>query len=267
MPPGVTTDELPLPAPSPRQRSGRQARGSGLTGRGVVAFVFARGGSKGLPGKNLLPLGDRPLIAHAVGAARAVPCIDRVVVSTDDPQIAEVARKYGAEVPWLRPADLAQDSAPEWAAWQHAVRETVAEHGEFDTFVSVPATAPLREVSDVEGAIELFLSTDADLVLTGRRASQSPWFNLVAVDPDGLVRLAAEGADPISRRQDGPVLFDITPVCYVSTPEFILRASGMWEGRVRLFEVPKERSIDIDDAFDFTVARLLYEHARTDPPE
>ena len=92
-----------------------------MAGNGVIAFVFARGGSKGLPGKNLRQFAGKPLIAHAIEHALAVPRIDRVIVSTDSPDIASVARDFGAEVPFLRPADLAADDSPEWLSWRHAL--------------------------------------------------------------------------------------------------------------------------------------------------
>ena len=118
----------------------------------VVGAVFARGGSKGLPGKNTRLLGGKPLIAHAIAAARATALIERVIVSTDDPAIAAVAREYGAEVPFLRPAELAADEAPEWLAWQHAVRELAAMDGgrTMDVLVSVPGTACARRLSSFE---------------------------------------------------------------------------------------------------------------------
>src|SRR4051812_30459342 len=117
---------------------------------GVVAFVFARGGSKGLPRKNLQPLAGRPLVAHAIAHGLACPLIERVVVSTDDDDIARVAEAAGALVPFRRPAELASDTAPEWLAWRHAVvtYEELFGTGSIDTFVCLPATAPLRRGED-----------------------------------------------------------------------------------------------------------------------
>src|SRR5437764_323228 len=93
----------------------------------AIAFIFARGGSKGVPGKNIKPLGGKPLIAHAIDVARATPGIETVIVSTDDPAIADVARRFGAEVPFVRPAELAQDKSSEWLAWRHAIEWVRAE--------------------------------------------------------------------------------------------------------------------------------------------
>ena len=134
----------------------------------VVAGIFARGGSKGVPRKNIRLIAGKPLIAYAIETARNSALIGRVIVSTDDREIAEVAVKYGAEVPFLRPPELAQDDSPEWLAWQHTVRKL---HGDtdgtpkWDVFVSVPATSPLRKVEDVDACIGALLAGDADVAI------------------------------------------------------------------------------------------------------
>lgn len=154
----------------------------------AVVFIFARGGSKGLPGKNVRHLGGKPLIAWSIEHARAVPRITRVIVSTDSEEIAVVARQYGAEVPFIRPAELAQDDSPEWLAWRHAhncLQET--EGGLPDVLVSVPATAPLRSPQDIENCMDEFAKDDADVVITVTDAHRSPYFNMVKTNADGTV--------------------------------------------------------------------------------
>lgn len=225
----------------------------------TLAFVFARGGSKGIPGKNMVNLGGLPLIAHSIRLALSHPLIDGVVVSTDDPQIAEVARAHGAEVPFMRPAELASDSAPEWQAWQHAIRACRAQPQwrEFHTFVSLPATSPLRHADDVSACLARHAQGDVDLVLTGSPAFRSPYFNMVRSIDDGLVALAVPGQ--FSRRQDAPELFDLTTVAYVASVDFILQASNIWQGRIGLVTVPRERAIDIDEPLDLYLAECLYQ--------
>ena len=133
----------------------------------IIGCIFARGGSKGVPRKNVRPLAGRPLIAYAIETALASRWIGRVVVSTDDAEIAAIARQYGAEVPFMRPAELARDDSPEWLAWQHAIRSL----GEMDALVSVPPTSPLRTVDDVDGCIQVLLESDADVRHHGDRRS------------------------------------------------------------------------------------------------
>lgn len=223
----------------------------------VVAFVFARGGSKGLPGKNVRLLAGKPLIAHAVDTARACARVETVIVSTDDDAIADAARASGAEVPFVRPAELATDSAPEWLAWRHAITWWITNRGPLGTFLSLPATAPLRSVADVDACLDTLQGDSSlDVVLTGMPASRSPWFNMVKRVADGRVDLVLRDA-AVSRRQDAPAVFDLTTVAYAARPQFLLRADRIFDGNVGLVEVPPERAIDIDTLLDFEFAEFL----------
>ncbi len=218
----------------------------------IVAFIFARGGSKGLPRKNLRLLAGKPLIVHAVETGLALPRVSKVIISTDDAEIAAVAERAGGLVPFMRPAELASDSAPEWLAWQHAVRETRALGYPVDIFVSLPPTSPLRMPGDVDCAIDLKLNSDADIVITVREAERNPYFNMVRAGRDGSLSLAIEGQ--YHRRQDAPPIYDITTVAYVANADFILSASRIFDGKVRAIEVPRERAIDIDTEYDLRIA-------------
>ena len=218
-------------------------------------FVFARGGSKGIPKKNIRKLVDRPLIAHSIAIAKEINLIERVFVSTDSPEIASVANSYGAQV-IPRPSEIAQDSSDEWTAWRHSV-EWVRNHiGDFDRFISLPATAPLRSQDDVIRTINA-LDDLSDIVITMTNAHRSPWFNMVTFDRNNYVNLVLRPANKIYRRQDSPVSFDMTTVAYVTRPDFILENNSIWDGRVRGVLIPKERSIDIDTQFDFDIAEYL----------
>ena len=223
----------------------------------VVAFIFARGGSKGVPRKNIRPLAGKPLIAYAIETARASRLISRVIVSTDDTEIADVARRFGAEVPFMRPAELARDDAPEWLAWQHAIRELQKKPGKLDAFVSVPPTAPLRAVEDVDACIEKLLSTDADIVITATEARRNPYFNMITISPAGDAGIVIPPREPIHRRQSAPDVFDMCTVAYAARPEFVCRAKTVFEGRVKAVVVPPERSMDIDTELDFEIAEFL----------
>lgn len=224
----------------------------------AVAFIFARGGSKGLPGKNIRQLAGKPLIAWSIEHALAVKRIERVIVSTDSSEIADVARAYGAEVPFMRPAELARDDSPEWLAWRHAlnfVRETSGALPE--VMVSVPATAPLRQPVDIENCLDNYAQGGADMVITVTDAHRSPYFNMVKTNQDGLVELVIPPSGAISRRQDAPVMYDMATVAYVIKPEFVMTHQATFEGRVRAVHVPLERAIDIDTLFDFRIAECL----------
>jgi CMP-N-acetylneuraminic acid synthetase len=224
----------------------------------TVAFIFARGGSKGLPGKNIRPLAGKPLIAWSIEHARAVKDIERIIVSTDSEEIAAVSRSFGAEVPFMRPAELARDDSPEWLAWRHALTFIQETEGELpEAMLSVPTTAPLRLPIDLEHCLDEFAKGDADMVITVSEAHRNPWFNMVKGNPDGTVGLVNSPVSGITRRQDAPAVFDMATVAYVARPQFVMQQMGTFSGRVRAVTVPLERAIDIDTLFDFQLAEFL----------
>jgi N-acylneuraminate cytidylyltransferase len=220
----------------------------------TFAFIFARGGSKGLPGKNILELGGIPLLAHGIRLAQSMERIERVFVSTDDDQIADVAKRFGAEL-ISRPKELATDTASEWVAWQHAIAHVRSIGLDFDVFLSLPATSPLRNAFDVDQCLDA-LQLDTDVVITVTPSARSPYFNMVSADAAGLVHVVLGTAD-FKRRQDVPPVYDITTVAYVARPDFILTHERLFDGRVRPVIVPKERAVDIDDKYDFKMAQAL----------
>lgn len=224
----------------------------------AIAFIFARGGSKGLPGKNIRSLGGKPLIAWSIQNALAINRIERIIVSTDSEEIATVARNFGAEVPFLRPAELARDDSSEWLAWQHAltyVRETTGAFPE--VMLSIPTTAPLRLAEDIENCLNEFEKGGADVVITITDAHRSPYFNMVKVNGDGTVGLVNPPQSTLVRRQDAQLVYDMATVCYVANPDFVMTHNATFEGRVRAVHVPVERAIDIDTLLDFQIAESL----------
>jgi CMP-N-acetylneuraminic acid synthetase len=224
----------------------------------TVAFIFARGGSKGLPGKNIRPLNGKPLIAWSIEHALSVERIGRVIVSTDSGEIAAIAKKYGAEVPFLRPANLATDESPEWLAWRHGLEYLKEETGEMPKFmVSLPATAPLRLTSDINDCLDEYERGPADVVITVTEARRSPYFNMVRETQTGTYELLIAPPSAIGRRQDAPMIYDMSTTCYVVNSEFVMSFNSIFEGRVRAVHVPIERAIDIDTLLDFQIAEVL----------
>ena len=224
----------------------------------TIAFIFARGGSKGLPGKNIRLFGGKPLIAWSIQHAQAVKRISRVIVSTDSQEIAAVAQQYGAEAPFIRPAELAQDDSPEWLAWRHALnylRETTDMLPE--VMVSVPATAPLRLPLDVENCLDEYEGGGADVVITVTDARRSPYFNMVTIKADNTVHLVSPPRLPIISRQQAPVMYDMTTVCYAASTEFVMTHNSIFEGRVKAVRVPPARGLDIDTLLDFQIAESV----------
>lgn len=219
------------------------------------SFIFARGGSKGIPKKNLTQINKKSLLFYSIDISRSSESIDRCFVSTDCEEIKSQALNYGAEV-INRPKELAQDDSPEWNAWQHAIKWVNEKYGEFEKFISLPVTAPLRTKDDVDKCIKI-LDKETDVVITITEAHRNPFFNMVK-NEDGYLKRVCEPLSTIVRRQDAPLVFDMTTVAYVLRPDFIIKNQSIWSGRIKGVKIPKIRSIDIDDNYDLEIARYLH---------
>ena len=224
----------------------------------LITFIFARGGSKGLPGKNIRPLAGKPLIAWSIEQALAVARVKRVIVSTDSAEIAAVAVDHGAQVPFLRPPELARDDSPEWLAWRHALQYLQEHEGTIpDVILSLPATAPLRSSLDIERCLDEYATGNFDIIVTVTEANRNPYFNMVKFKDDGTVGLVVPSNGDIARRQDAPLVFDMTTVAYVANAKFVMAYGGAFAGRVGAVKVPRERAVDIDTLLDFKFAEFL----------
>lgn len=226
----------------------------------TIASICARGGSKGLPRKNVLPFAGKPLIAHTIAQALACPGIDAVYVSTDDDEIAQVAAAHGAHVPYRRPAELATDQAAKIPVIEHLVRHLEAAGDTVDRVVDLQPTSPLREVQDIEGALRL--AGIADLVVSVSEPSHNPYYSLAEVQPDGTLALS-KPSEAAVRRQDVPAVWGLNGSIYVWQRAALARAAaqGFWSVPMRPFPMPRERSVDIDDALDFAWAEWLARRA------
>jgi len=224
------------------------------------AFIFARGGSKGLPGKNIKLLNGKPLIQYSIEIASNISSIDNVFVSTDCSDIAKIARLNGAEV-IDRPKDFSQDDSPEWQAWRHAISWVRKRYGNFEEFISLPPTSPLRALEDVTSAINKRSSTGADICIAITSANRNPYFNMVKKSKKHLVELVNKTSKSISRRQDAPEVFDVTTVVYVANVDFIMKNDNIFAGTVTSIHVPKQRAIDIDDIHDFNFSESILKNS------
>jgi CMP-N,N'-diacetyllegionaminic acid synthase len=222
----------------------------------TIASICARGGSTGIPGKNIKLLHGKPLIAYTIEQALACPEIHRVFVSTDDEEIAEVARNVGAEVPFLRPPELATSSAAKLPVIRHLV-ETVEKLGVPVTkIVDLDPTSPLRLVADISRCIEM-LDNETDVVITAYPAEKNPYFNMVELKPDGNFGLVKPLEGGILARQQAPVVYAMNASVYVWHRHTLQK--GLWNGRAKLHLMTRERSIDIDNPIDFKFVELLLE--------
>jgi N,N'-diacetyl-8-epilegionaminate cytidylyltransferase len=223
----------------------------------TIGLICARGGSKGVSRKNLRSLGGKPLLGWAVEVARECPSIERVIVSTEDEEIAAVAKSFGAEVPFIRPCELARDDSAELLVWQHAIRTLASlDNKTPEVLVNIPPTSPLRAVEDVEGCIENLSQNDADLCITVRQAQRNPYFNMIKLE-NGWASLVIPSSGGTFRRQDAPEVFDMTTVAYAARCDYVIRTRGLLDGKVRAALVPDDRAVDIDTEFDLAFAEFL----------
>jgi CMP-N-acetylneuraminic acid synthetase len=221
----------------------------------TFAFIFARGGSKGVPGKNIKEICGKPLIAYSIEIAKEIKSIAKIFVSTEDDNIATVAKKFGADI-IPRPHGFAKDDSPEWLAWQHAIK-WLREKGEsFDIFVSLPTTSPLRNKKDITQCLSS-LDEKADMVVGITEATRSPYFNMVRKNDNGFIDILVKNDNHYTRRQETPAIFNITTVAYVSRPDFIINSMGIFAGQVKGVEISAERALDIDTELDFEIVEFL----------
>jgi hypothetical protein len=222
----------------------------------IIAFIFARGGSKGIKNKNLLKFNNTTLLGHAISQAKKSKYIKKIFVSTDSKKIAAKAIIYKAEVPFLRPKNLAKDNSPEILSWKHAIiflKNKLNINPEY--IVSIPTTSPLRNVSDIDKCIQKAIKNKLDMVFCVSKSQKNPFFNILIKKNNKLKVI--ENKKNITRRQDAPECFDMTTVCYVFKPDYIIKNSNFFKGNTGFVEIPKERSIDIDSYFDYKIINLI----------
>lgn len=222
----------------------------------VAVALFARGGSKGIPGKNLQQVGDESLVARAIRSGLDAGAA-AVFVSTDSDEIAAEAERAGGTVPFRRPRELASDDSPEWLSWKHLCEHLeIRFPGRFKYLLALPATAPLRTREDVQGVLSEIQLGRWDVVFTVSESDVHPSFNLLRRGDQGSVE-PYDRARVVFRRQDADALFQIIPVAYVARVDYILASESMWRGRVGSFLIPRERAVDVDSPADLAFARFL----------
>ncbi|MCA1477340.1 acylneuraminate cytidylyltransferase family protein [Bradyrhizobium sp. NBAIM08] len=224
----------------------------------LVCTICARGGSKGVVGKNARDLLGRPVLAWSIEQARETGLFDAIAFSSDSDALLDAAVKAGADIAVKRPDEMATDTAPKLPAIRHCLEQAIAQMGRTpEIFVDLDVTSPLRLASDITGAVALLRESGARNVITGAPARRSPYFNLVEQRADGSVGLSKSANPPITRRQDAPRCFDMNASIYVWRVAPFLEHPAVFYPDTRLFEMPEERSIDIDSDLDFALVELL----------
>jgi N-acylneuraminate cytidylyltransferase/CMP-N,N'-diacetyllegionaminic acid synthase len=224
----------------------------------TIAAVCARGGSKGVPRKNLRALHGKSLIVRALEQAHAAGIFDRVVTSTDDVEMAEVARGHGAEVPFLRPEHLARDDSNKWHVFRHLVTELEARGaGPIGILADLDTGAALRSVEDIRASVRKLIETGADVCVTAYEADHNPYYNMVQLDSRGIARVCMPPPAPIANRQQAPAVYNLSPAIFAIRRSALFRHEHWSQCQMTLCVIPRERAVDIDTEFDFRLVELL----------
>ena len=225
----------------------------------ILGTICCRGGSKGVPGKNIKLLHGKPLIAYTIDSAKQSKYINELIISTDDQAIADIARSYGANVPFMRPADLASDTTSKWPVFIHAVETYEQLTGNtVDYLVDLDVTVPLKTYQDIDGAIQMALQNpETDVVITGYEPERNPYFNMMEIGEDGFASIVKKGTKPIVRRQDAPKVYSLTPAAYVVKKSALYEYEHWSKAKCKIYEMPRERAVDIDTEIDFKIVEFL----------
>ena len=225
-----------------------------------VCTICARGGSKGVKGKNLIQISGKPLLAHSIEQAIKSGLFVAVAVSSDDPQILECAKEFGANQLVVRPQELASDTSPKVPAIRHCVETVEQRLGQiFDIVVDLDATSPLRNVADIQKVTEMIEDPGISNVITATNARRSPYFNMVQLKSSGAPHLVCPPKNQIVRRQDSPHCFDMNASIYAWKRGFLDDSDTLFHASTRLYLMPEERSLDIDSELDLKLVSFLLE--------
>jgi N-acylneuraminate cytidylyltransferase/CMP-N,N'-diacetyllegionaminic acid synthase len=223
-----------------------------------ICTICARGGSKGVKNKNIRTLLGKPLIAHSILQAKASGLFDCIAVSSDSDEILVAAGKWGADYLIKRPDELATDQSAKLPVIRHCVVATECISGQtFDVVVDLDATSPLRIPEDIVGSVRLLEERGVSNVITGAPARRSPYFNMVEVDEHGVPQLSKQLNTPVVRRQDAPKCYDMNASIYVWRRDTLFSCPTIFNSDTLLYDMPEERSIDIDSELDFRFVEFI----------
>ncbi|SJZ43945.1 acylneuraminate cytidylyltransferase family protein [Selenihalanaerobacter shriftii] len=228
-------------------------------GNQILAIILARGGSKGIPKKNIKELNGKPLIAYTIESAKQSRYIDCLVLSTDDEEIAEVGKQYGAEVPFIRPDELATDTAKSEDAIIHALN-WLRDNEEYlpDYIMLLQPTSPLRAVEDINRSIEKLTASKADSLISICKTDKSPYW-MKTINDEGYLEPVISEKKHYNRRQDLPDTYQLNGAIYIAKVEMFLKYKSFFTDKIVPYIMPRERSIDIDDVIDWKLIQLLLE--------
>lgn len=226
-----------------------------IYGKRMLAIVPARGGSKGLRGKNIKMLAGKPLIAWTIDTAKECRMIDKIVVSTDDTEIASIAKRYGAEAPFLRPAELAADSTSMIDVIGHCIKWLEEQKDKYDLVILLQPTSPLRSVKDIENVIKTLFKLNARSIISVCEVDHHPYWTNTLPDDHSMKEFINLNANV--NRQNLPAYYRLNGAVYLSFIDYFKKYKGFYGKSTYAYIMPKERSVDIDSNLDLKLAEVL----------
>ena len=221
----------------------------------TLYVIPARGGSKGIPGKNIKPLAGKPLITYTIDVARSIANDCDICVTTDDKDIINTVEALGLKVPFIRPAELATDKCGTYEVLLHALNFYEDKGIHYDTIVLLQPTSPFRTVEDVRACIDLY-TPGIDMVVSVKQASTNPYYNAFEIDENGFLQIS-KGDGNYIRRQDAPKVWEYNGAVYVINTESLRKMPLGKFSRRRMYEMSAEHSIDLDTPTDWLIAETL----------
>ncbi len=221
-----------------------------------ICFIGARGGSKGVPQKNIRMLGGKPLIAYAIESALDSNLFSKVIVSTDDKKIAKVAKEYGASIPFIRPKKISSDNASMDDVILHGIKKLNSQGTDFKYLVNRDCTVPFISILDIKGSIDLIESTDCDMVCGVYKQHHNPYFNMMELNSRRFLEFSKKRKDRIISRQSAPIVYQVNGLFTIDVKRF-LKFKKVYLPKVLPYEISPERGFMIDTEFEFQVADLM----------
>jgi len=218
-----------------------------------ICFIGARGGSKGVPKKNIRKLGNKPLIAYSIESALDSNLFDKVIVSTDDKKIAKIAKEYGAEIPFMRPKKISSDNASMDEVILHGIKKLNSQGINFKYLINRDCTVPFISVSDMKGSINLIESKNCDMVCGVYKQHHNPYFNMMEINSKGYLEFSKKKKKRITSRQSAPDVYQVNGLFTINVEKF-LKYKKVYLPKVLPYEISPERGFMIDTEFEFQIA-------------
>lgn len=229
-------------------------------GHKILGIICARGGSKGIPGKNKAIVAGRPLIAYTLETAKECDYFDDIIVSTDDEEIMKIAGDYDIPAPFKRPEHLSKDNTSKIDVIRHAVEWAENNwHKKYDIIIDLSVVSPLRTVEDIKNSIEMLINEKADNVFSVSPPYRNPYYNMVEI-VDEKIKLVKEPPKNLTRRQDAPVVYDMNDSINVWWKKILFEKDTTFNDNTKIYIMPRHRGIDIDESFDLLVVSLILEN-------